>query len=384
MWYNLSMKHILVLNCGSSSIKYAVIDAESFETIDNGLVERVKHNQYRQILDQTIASLKSQFTQGFSAIGHRVVHGGEAFTESTLINDKVLKTIEKCSKLAPLHNPNNIEGIKAAESAFPNVPQIAVFDTAFHQSLPDYAFMYPVPYEWYQKYQVRRYGFHGTSHRYVALEAAKKINKSLTECSFLTAHLGNGCSATATKNGKSVDTTMGLTPLEGLMMGTRSGDIDPGLHEYLTHELTIDIQELTSLLNKKSGLLGVSGVSNDMREIHKAIQKNNTQAKLALEIFCFRLAKHLSALAINLKKIDALIFTGGIGENDPIVRTKTCQWLNLLNLHCDDECNKTHGKSANGLISKKESTPIYVIKTDEEVMIAKDCAELIGRSIENV
>ena len=200
-------------------------------------------------------------------------NGGEAFTKSTIINDDVIKTIEKCNKVAPLHNPNNIEGIKAAEAAFPDLPQIAVFDTAFHQTLPDYAYIYPVPYDWYQKHQVRRYGFHGTSHRYVALEAAKKLNKNISECSLLTAHLGNGCSATAIKNGKSVDTTMGLTPLEGLMMGTRSGDIDPGLHEYLTHELNCNVHELTNMLNKKSGLLGVSGVSNDMREIHKAIEK---------------------------------------------------------------------------------------------------------------
>ena len=376
MLYSLLMKNVLILNCGSSSIKYAVIDADTYETAHNGLVERVKHDQYRSILDETIGSLKSQFPKGFRAIGHRVVHGGEAFTESTIINDDVIKTIEKCNKVAPLHNPNNIEGIKAAEAAFPDLPQIAVFDTAFHQTLPDYAYIYPVPYDWYQKHQVRRYGFHGTSHRYVALEAAKKLNKNISECSLLTAHLGNGCSATAIKNGKSVDTTMGLTPLEGLMMGTRSGDIDPGLHEYLTHELNCNVHELTNMLNKKSGLLGVSGVSNDMREIHKAIEKNNRLAKLALEIFCFRLAKHLSALAVSLQKLDALIFTGGIGENDQIVRKKTCKWLNMLNLYCDDEANKIHGKKTNGLISTKESTPIFVIRTDEEVMIAKDCIGL--------
>lgn len=371
------MKNVLVLNCGSSSIKYAVIDAGSYQTIHNGLVEKVKADQYREILDKTIEELKSEFKDSFCAIGHRVVHGGEAFKESIIINDQVLQTIQHCSKLAPLHNPNNIEGIEAAKSIFPNVPQIAVFDTAFHQTLPDYAFIYPVPYEWYKKHQVRRYGFHGTSHRYVAAEAAKKLNKKITDTSLITAHLGNGCSATAIKNGKSVDTTMGLTPLEGLMMGTRSGDIDPGLHNYLSHELNCDINELTNMLNKKSGLLGVSGISNDMREIHKAIEQKNTQAKLALEIFCFRLAKHISALAVSLEKIDALIFTGGIGENDTKVREKTCQWLNLLNFYCDSAINNTHGKHNNGLISTNDSIPIYVIKTDEEVMIAKDCVGLI-------
>jgi acetate kinase len=394
--------YILVLNCGSSSVKFAVINPTTKENILSGLVERIgsalartvwrwqeEKKQERalgninyqdalsfifELLDKTY-KLKDQI----SAIGHRVVHGGEYFTEATIIDDKVWEAIKTCAKLAPLHNPANMLGIEAAKKAFPTLQQTAVFDTAFHQTMPRKAYIYPIPYEFYTKHAIRRYGFHGTSHKFVSKKASEILHIPLDECSFITAHLGNGCSAAAIFKGKSVDTTMGLTPLEGLMMGTRSGDVDPGLHEHLADNLKLDIHKITEILNKKSGLLGVSGVHSDMRGIEEAAEKGEESSVLALEIFCYRLAKNIAALTIGLSgKLDALIFTGGIGENSPVVRKKTLALLPLFGFEIDDNANDVNGKNSKGLITCIGKTKAIVVPTNEELLIAEETLALIN------
>lgn len=389
---------VLVLNCGSSSIKYAVIEPQFGTNILHGLVERIgspeaaikcykgeekewrklENIDYRSAL-KVIMDLIYAFenlAENIVVVGHRVVHGGEFFTESVIIDDKVIDTIRKTIHMAPLHNPANIVGIEEARYAFPNLPQVAVFDTAFHQTMPNYAYIYPIPFDLYKEHKIRRYGFHGTSHRFVAQRAAQLLNKPLTSCSLLTAHLGNGCSAAAILNGKSVDTTMGLTPLEGLMMGTRSGDVDPSLHVYLADNLGLDVHRVTEILNKGSGLLGLSGSSSDMREIEENVAQNDEQSLLAFEVFCYRLAKYIGALAVTLKTIDALIFTGGIGENSSLVREKTLAWLEIFGFKLDAKRNAVHGKNSDGIITKAKSTVAMVIPTNEELLIARDAAFL--------
>ena len=386
---------VLVLNCGSSSIKSAVIDPHTGASYFSGLVQSVgtvaaniKYSKgaivqakdvpnidYRTAL-QEIINLVRSFTD-ICAVGHRVVHGGEKFTQSVLITDEVLRAIREHVYLAPLHNPANVLGIEEASQAFSMLPQGAVFDTAFHQTVPDYAYIYPVPYELYQTNQVRRYGFHGTSHRFVSRQAAILLEKPLSETAFIIAHLGNGCSAAAVLHGKSVDTTMGLTPLEGLMMGTRSGDVDPSLHGYLADNLGYDIHRVTEMLNKNSGLLGVSGVSADMRMIEKQVVLGEKRAVLAFEIFCYRLAKYIAALAVSLGTIDALVFTGGIGENSQMVRAKTLQWLKLFAFELDAKRNAEHGENSKGIITTVGSTVAMVIPTNEEWLIAQDLMQLI-------
>ncbi len=312
------------------------------------------------------------------AVGHRVVHGGESFMQSVVIDEAVLNEVKNCSHLAPLHNPANLIGIECAQSFFSELPQIAVFDTAFHQTMPKYACLYAIPFEFYEKYRVRRYGFHGTSHRYVTCEAAKVLEKPLEECAFISAHLGNGCSISAVLNGKSVDTSMGLTPLEGLVMGTRSGDIDPSLHAYLAEKLNYDVNQVTDIFNKKSGLLGISNLSADMRIITEAAEEDNQQAILAIEIFCYRLAKYIASYIVPLGRIDALIFTGGIGENAVNVRAKVLNWLKYLNFDLDEAQNNNHGASSCGIITQTGKSPVaMVVKTYEELLIAQDALSLV-------
>lgn len=394
------MAHVLVINCGSSSIKFALVDSGSGDKLIGGLAERLgsaearltwtaaadRHHRPTPHADHTAAmrhiidalDAHGLLAEPLAAVGHRVVHGGERFTASTVIDTAVLDAIEACNPLAPLHNPANIVGIRTAQQLFPNVPQIAVFDTAFHQTLPPRAYVYPVPYRLYTDLGVRRYGFHGTSHRFVTLKAAALLGRSPDDSAFLSAHLGNGCSAAAVLNGRSVDTTMGLTPLEGLMMGTRSGDVDPALHQYLHAAAGYDIDRVTQLLNKESGLLGVSGLSNDMRAVVDSAESGHQRAALAIDLFCYRLAKALAALAVPLGRVDALIFTGGIGENAATIRAQTVRHLAFLGFTLDDAHNADHGRANHGVITRPGSTTALVVPTDEEWMIARDSADLVA------
>jgi acetate kinase len=395
---------ILVLNCGSSSIKFTVIEPMANTISISGLIQEidspeafgVKHRpvsdtfklpniDYETALQKITEIIYAEkgIAENIIAVGHRVVHGGEKFTESVVITNEVLKAIKDCVDLAPLHNPANILGIEQAIKAFPDVKQVAVFDTAFHQTMPKHAYIYPIPYELYKKHQIRRYGFHGTSHRFVSSEAAKILGKDIGKLALITAHLGNGCSACAILNGKSADTSMGLTPLEGLVMGTRSGDVDPSLHQHLADKLGLSLNEITKLLNKKSGLLGISGTASDMRTIEKNSAAGDKQATLALEIFCYRLAKYISALVVPLGKLDALIFTGGIGENSKLVREKTLGWLKFLNFSLDPKFNDTHGKENRGIITDTSSTIAMVILTNEELLIARDALGSITSAVIN-
>lgn len=395
-------KFVLVFNCGSSSIKFALIDVVSGNTLWGGLVQKMgqpdadmqikyqgeKHKtvlpniDYRSAIKTIIETLQKNHINLFAkvvAVGHRVVHGGEDFVSSVVVDDNVLMSIKECSRLAPLHNPANIIGIEEAQKVLPQLKHVAVFDTAFHQTMPEHAYIYPIPYEYYTQYKIRRYGFHGTSHRFISAEASKRLGKPLEECCFVTAHLGNGCSATAILNGKSVDTTMGLTPLEGLVMGTRSGDVDPGLHAFLADNLGLDVHKVTEILNKKSGVLGISGIDSDMRVIEdEAVLKNNDpRAILALDILCYRLAKYIGALSVALPRVDALIFTGGVGENSPIVRGKVLKLLQIFNFVIDEQQNEENGKNNNGVITKDTSSVLaMVVPTNEELLIARDTYEL--------
>jgi len=393
---------VLVLNCGSSSVKFAVVNPITEKTLWNGLVQRIgskdtdvswkkdedKQQQalpninYQDAL-QFILNLiheNKELANKLLAIGHRVVHGGEHFTASAIINTEVLDGIRNCQDLAPLHNPANILGIEAAQKAFPKLTNVAIFDTAFHQTMPKHAFLYAIPYALYTDHQIRKYGFHGTSHRYVSQKAANILGKSLETCNFITAHLGNGCSVCAIKNGQSIDTSMGLTPLEGLIMGTRSGDIDASLHAHLVDRLGYDIHKVNDMLNKESGLLGISGLGSDMRTIEQTAEQGNQQAALALDMFCYRLAKYIGSYAMVLERIDALIFTAGIGENSPVVRAKTIAWLKILNFVLDPIANAMHGQENNGIITKNNSSIAMVIPTNEELLIAQDTAALTGEN----
>jgi acetate kinase len=306
------------------------------------------------------------------AVGHRVVHGGEEFAASVEIDDAVLKVLEQCAALAPLHNPANIAGIRAAQAVFPDKPQVAVFDTAFHQTLPKHAYIYAVPYSWYEDLGVRRYGFHGTSHRYVAGETARRMGRDISELSIVIAHLGNGCSACAVEAGKSVDTTMGLSPLAGLVMGTRSGDIDPALMECIGNKLGWSLDRIMTALNKESGLLGISGQSNDMRTLVNAMDAGDERAALAIEVFAYRLAKSILGLTAALTKLDAIVFTGGIGENSFKVRAKTLDHLRVLRVEIDSELNAQNGDASTGRITQEGTLPCLVVATNEELMIARE------------
>ncbi|GHD71549.1 acetate kinase [Vogesella fluminis] len=389
--------YTLVINCGSSSLKFALINAAGQCTAVTGIAEKlgiadacISFKQDGKKVELTLAqgdhagAMKAilaylderGLTQTVTAIGHRVVHGGETFKQSTLIDDAVLAAIEGCARLAPLHNPANLLGIRTAMACFPGLPQVAVFDTAFHQSMPEHAYLYAVPMALYREHGVRRYGFHGTSHRFVTAEAAKMLDKPLVESAFVCAHLGNGASVAAVLNGKSVDTSMGLTPLEGLVMGTRCGDIDPGIFGYLAAELNTDIQGVTDILNKQSGLLGLSELSSDCRELEDAAAAGHAGAQIALEVFAYRLAKQIAAMTVALGRLDALLFTGGIGENSPLLRAKVIRQLGFLGLELDPAANDAAFRGKGGRITRDGGTPALVINTNEELMIALDTAVL--------
>ncbi|NMR27471.1 acetate kinase [Pseudoalteromonas sp. NEC-BIFX-2020_015] len=392
-------RHVLVLNCGSSSLKFAILDALTSEEIISGLAERLgsstplikykyqgvkkqielETNQAHGAAIDTLVALINDhhLADHLIAVGHRVVHGGEHFTQSVLIDDDVIKGITQAATLAPLHGHANLLGISSAQASFKGLPQIAVFDTAFHQTMEKTAYLYALPYKLYTDYGVRRYGFHGTSHFYVAEQTAKLLNQSIEHSNFISAHLGNGCSVCAIKNGKSVDTSMGLTPLEGLMMGTRSGDIDPGLFNFLTTQLDYSAQQIDDLLNKQSGLLGISELSNDCRTIEEAAVAGNEKAILALDMFCYRLAKQIAAFMVPLQRLDALIFTGGIGENSDIIRAKVIAQLSFLGLDCDNTANLAARFSKQGIISSTAANvKAVVMPTNEEWVIALDAATI--------
>lgn len=395
------MSPILVLNSGSSSLKFSLLQPPTWEQLADGMAERlgtpeavvhfeqngqrtsrpIPNHVHKFALEQIITALQTNdlLADGLSAIGHRVVHGGELFHESTILNQAVLDTIISVSPLAPLHNPANVLGIQTAQALFPDVPHVAVFDTAFHQSLPPHAYLYAVPYELYTEQQVRRYGFHGTSHRYVVREAAARLERPLKELNFVSAHLGNGVSAAAVAGGRSVDTTLGLTPLEGLVMGTRSGDVDPALHLFLQEKIGWSLAEITQMLNKKSGLLGLSGLTNDMRTLLEKADAGHERSRLAIDIFCYRLAKAIAGLTVPLGRLDGVIFTGGIGEHAAPVRARVINQLGFLGLHLDEYQNDHHGRENRGTITTPDSIPALVIPTDEERMIAEDAYLLINQ-----
>jgi acetate kinase len=389
---------ILVINNGSSSLKFSVLNPKSERILSFGFAERigtdqgllklsdmekVKHQEHLPLADhrsallRVIEILSKSGRFDCKAIGHRVVHGGEYFREPELVTDTVIEQIEELASLAPLHNPANALGIRVAAELFPGKPQVAVFDTAFHQTLPNYAFHYAIPHEYYEKYRIRRYGFHGTSHHYVTLEAAERLGKPYGQLQFISAHLGNGCSATAVKNGRSVDTTMGLTPLEGLMMGTRSGDVDPSLLLFLQERERLTLAEIIEILTRKSGLLGVSGVSHDMRSVITAADDGDSQAQLAIDLFCHRLGRGILGLAASLTAIDAVIFTGGIGENNAFIRSKVLSHLAILHPEIDPKLNEQNGKHSSGRITFGSGLLCLVIPTNEELMIARETDRLV-------
>lgn len=396
------MKKVLVINCGSSSIKYRLFEMPEEKVLAEGLLERIgkedsrlihyadtkehkisqpvkNHKEGLQLIinilsDDKIGVIKD--IQEIKAVGHRVVHGGEAFSGSMVITDEVIKTIKDYFDLAPLHNPPNLAGIEASREELPNVVNIACFDTAFHQTIPQVAYLYALPFELYEKYKIRRYGFHGTSHRYVARRFAELVKRHKYKVNCITIHLGNGCSIAAVKEGKSVDTSMGLTPLEGLVMGTRSGDIDPAIIFYLAgKKMTLD--EINDLLNKKSGLLGVSGVSNDVRDLIKKKEEGNKMAELALSVFAYRVKKYIGSYLAVLGSCDAIIFTGGIGENANSLREEICSGLEGLGIQLDKAKNNEMVGRKEGDIGKRDSRiRVFVIPTNEEIGIARDTYQL--------
>jgi acetate kinase len=391
---------ILVINCGSSSVKFSLINPNTRALTLSGIAENLMHDnaiitikyQHQRYTEKLTAPYdhqvaldtlgefltKHQLTETVQAIGHRVVHGGEYYADPVIIDDKVKQVIKQLAKIAPLHNPANLIGIEATEKRFPKLKQVAVFDTAFHQTMPKSHYLYPIPYALYEQHAIRKYGFHGTSHYYVAQQAALFLQKPSSQCHLITAHLGNGCSVTAIKHGQSVDSSMGFTPLEGVMMGTRSGSIDPGIIMHLQQQLGYSCEQVDKLLNKQSGLLGISQLTNDCRELEQAMNNGNEQAALALTMFCHRVAKSIAALSVNLPQLDALVFTGGIGENSSFVREKICEQLALLNIKLDPVTNQ-HAKTANVRnVAPQQQIPILVIATDEEGVIAQQTAQLLG------
>lgn len=394
---------ILVVNAGSSSLKYQLIDMEGQVVMAKGLCDRIgipgsliKHNALdgrsvtREIVmkdhNDAISALIKVLTHEewgvlksldeLNAVGHRVVHGGEKFFKSVVINDEVLETLEDCVELAPLHNPPNIMGIKACQANMPDVPQVAVFDTAFHQTMPRKAFLYPIPYEYYGKYRVRKYGFHGTSHKYVAERAAELIGKPLEQLKIITCHLGNGSSITAIEGGKSVDTSMGFTPLDGLPMGTRCGSIDPAIVTYIMNKEGLTTDRMDTILNKKSGVLAVSGVSSDFRDLDEAVDNGNERAFLALSIFAYKIKQYIGAYACAMGGLDALVFTAGIGENNAAMRTSVCKRLDFLGIEIDESKNSIRGEEID-ISTPDAKVRTLVIPTNEELAIAKETQKLL-------
>ncbi|GAV23698.1 acetate/propionate family kinase [Carboxydothermus pertinax] len=393
---------VLVLNCGSSSLKYQLLDMTTETVLAKGLVERIGLEGSRIIIDlpgrekikkeqpfanheEAINAVLAELNreeygilnslEEITAIGHRIVHGGERFSGSVVINEEVLKAVEECVELAPLHNPPNILGIRACQKLLPNTPQVGVFDTAFHQTMPKHAYIYGVPYAWYENYGIRRYGFHGTSHKYVSRRTAEILGQPLADLKIITCHLGNGSSVTAVKNGVSVDTSMGFTPLEGLMMGTRAGSIDPTIVTFIQEKEGLTAAQVNELLNKKSGVLGISGYS-DFRDIEDRAKAGDEKAKLALDMFCYQVAKYVGAYAAAMNGVDAIAFTAGVGENSSVVRKGVCQYLGYLGTTLDEEKNKVRGQEA--IISTPDSkVTILVVPTNEELMIARETLALV-------
>jgi acetate kinase len=394
---------VLVINAGSSSVKYFLYQMPGAEVLAKGLVEKIgeetsalshfyhtkSHTITRKIEDvekaielilQTLADEQVGVLRQISevdAVGHRVVHGGEEFTGSVVIDDKVIASIKKFADLAPLHNPPNLAGILAAQHHLPNVKQVACFDTAFHSTIPKVAYMYALPYELYEKYGIRRYGFHGISHRYVARRAAAIMDKGKYDINAITCHLGNGCSVTAVKGGESIDTSMGLTPLEGVPMGTRSGDLDPAILFYLAGK-GYDVNKLNTLCNKQSGLLGLSGISNDMRNLQECARKGDARAKLAIDVFCYRIKKYVGAYAAVLDTVDAVVFTGGIGENSVFMREKICNSVTQIGVQLDLAKNKDAIAKEAEINTKDSKVKVFVIPTNEQAAIANDTYKLAG------
>lgn len=395
---------ILVINCGSSSLKFQLIDSETEAVIAKGLCERIgmegskliytpaggtkqetesPMEDHKKAVSLVIGALTDKETgvltslSEIDAVGHRLVHGGEKFASSTLINEEVIAAITECNDLAPLHNPANLIGIHACQELMPGVPQAGVFDTAFHQTMPEEAYLYGIPYEYYEKYRIRRYGFHGTSHSFVSKRAAEMLGKDYGDAKIIVCHLGNGASVSAVKNGKCVDTSMGLTPLEGLMMGTRSGDIDPAIIEFLAHKEDLSIDEIMSILNKKSGMYGLSGyLSSDSRDLHSACEEGKPEGIRTIRTYCYRVAKYIGAYAAAMNGVDAICFTAGIGENSPETREAVCEYLGYLGITIDAEQNKKRGEDV--VISTADSrVKVMVIPTNEELAIARETAALV-------
>ncbi len=395
--------NVLVINCGSSSLKYQLIDSDSESVLAKGICERIgidggeftyqkagldkektnvdmpTHKEAIQLVLDALVNEKTGAIKDLSeigAVGHRVVHGGEKFASSALITDDMLATVESCNELAPLHNPANLIGIYACRDLMPGVPMVGVFDTAFHQTMPEKAYLYGLPYEYYEKYGVRRYGFHGTSHRFVSGHMIEFLGLDPENSKVIVAHLGNGASITAVKNGKSVDTSMGLTPLEGLVMGTRSGDIDPAIIEYISQKEDLDIPGIMDVLNKKSGVYGISGGLSDFRDLEEGMNNGDARCAAAIEVFSYRVAKYIGAYCAALNGVDAIAFTAGIGENAPTVRKKVCEYLGYLGITLDEEANKKRGEDI--IISTPDSkVKVCVIPTNEELAIVRDTVALV-------
>ena len=394
--------NILVINCGSSSLKYQLINSETEGVLAKGLCERIGIDgmltyqpeggekekseiampTHTEAINAVLAALtneKSGVIKSLSevgAVGHRVVHGGEKFTSSCLINDESMKAIEECNDLAPLHNPANLIGIRACQELMPGVPMVAVFDTAFHQTMPDVAYTYGIPYEYYEKYKVRRYGLHGTSHSYVSKRTAEIVGKPYDQMKIIVCHLGNGASISAVNCGKSVDTSMGLTPLEGLVMGTRSGDLDPAIIDFVGKKEGLSLDEMNEVLNKKSGMLGISGVSSDGRDLEAAAETGNKRAQLALDVFDYRVIKYIGAYAAAMNGVDAIAFTAGIGENNIKMRKDVCSSLTYLGVKLDEEKNNVRGEER--IISADDSkVQVLLVPTNEELAIARETLALV-------
>ena len=395
--------NVLVINCGSSSLKFQLINSESEEVLAKGLCERIgidgrltyqpeggekevsdkampTHTEAIQFVIEALTNDKTGVVKSLDeigAVGHRVVHGGEKFASSVVITDEVLKAIEECNDLAPLHNPANLIGINACQKLMPGTPMVAVFDTAFHQTMPERAYLYGLPYEYYEKYAVRRYGFHGTSHSFVSKHAAEFLGLDLNDSKIIVAHLGNGASISAVENGKCVDTSMGLTPLEGLVMGTRSGDMDPAIIEYIAKKEDLDIAGVMNVLNKKSGVLGLSkNLSSDFRDLEEGMNNGNKYAKAAMEVFCYRVAKYIGSYVAAMNGVDAIAFTAGIGENSGTVRKMVLSYLGYLGITVDEEANQKRGEDQ--VISTPDSkVKVAVIPTNEELAIARETVALV-------
>ena len=394
--------NVLVINCGSSSLKYQLINSDTEDVLAKGLCERIgidgrlvyqkagcdkeiteaampTHKEAIQMVLDALVNDKTGAIKSLSevnAVGHRIVHGGEKFASSVVITDEVLEAVAQCNDLAPLHNPANLIGINACKELMPGVPMVAVFDTAFHQTMPEKAYLYGLPYEYYENYKVRRYGFHGTSHSFVSKETARFLGMDLENSKIIVCHLGNGASISAVKDGKCVDTSMGLTPLEGLVMGTRSGDIDPAIMEYIAKKEDLDIAGVMNVLNKKSGLEGISGLSSDFRDLTAGAKEGNKRAIAAIEVFCYRVAKYVGSYVAAMNGVDAIAFTAGIGENVGLVREKVCSYLGYLGITLDAEANAKSGD--NCVISAADSkVKVAVIPTNEELAICRDTVALV-------